>query len=233
MKMKHLNDVILWTLDLHGQETPPAVWLELLDEEERTRCGRFLREKDRLAYAAAHALLRRALSQTLGLPPTSLLIARGPAGKPFLAMPADSGIDFSLSHTEGMVAVALSGAGNIGVDVESVDRGNLPREDFSAFGLSSEETAHLAALSEPDRSDAFFDWWTTREAVAKADGRGLSLPFTRIRIDRAGDSATIEAEETSPARRWRLWRGHPSPRHRLALAWPAGSGELIRRRVSI
>lgn len=231
--MNHRNDVILWTLDLSGQETPPAAWLELLDEGERARCQRFRREKDRLAYAAAHALLRRTLSQTLALPPTSLMIARGTTGKPFLAMPEESGIDFSLSHTEGMVAVALSKAGKIGVDVESVDRKNLPREDFSAFGLSSDETAHLAALSEPERSEAFFDWWTAREAVAKADGRGLSLPFARIRMDRLGNSATIAAEETSPARRWRLWRERPSPRHCLALAWPEDGGELIRRGVSI
>lgn len=240
---------MLWILDLRSWETPPAAWLEVLDEAERDQCQRFHRAKDRLAYAAAHALLRRALSRTLEIPPESIKMARDTNGKPFLVrehLPIAGGkwgleaawaarpwvapnqcdmskmpmTHFSLSHTEGMVAVAISEAGPVGVDVEAVDRKNVPHTDFSAFGLSSEETAHLAALSEPDRSETFIDLWTAREAVAKADGRGLSLPFARIRIDRAGNSAEIAAEETSPARRWRLWRERPSPRHRLALAGP-------------
>ena len=123
-----------------------------------------------------------------------------------------------LMHTEGMVAVVISEAGQVSVDVETVDRKYIPPTDFSALGLSSGKAAHLAAQSEPDRSETFIDLWTAREAVAKADGRGLSLPFARIRIDRAGNSAEIAAEESSPARRWRLWRERPSPRHRLALA---------------
>jgi hypothetical protein len=40
-------------------------------------------------------------------------------------------------------------------------------------------------------------------------------------------------DEAERAGRWRLWRKHPSPRHRLALAWSEDDGELIRRGVSI
>jgi 4'-phosphopantetheinyl transferase len=219
--------VRLWTLDLEGLASPPAAWLELLDAEERGRSQRFRRDADRLAYVAAHALLRRILGQALGRAPAALVWARDALGRPFLAHPQGLGVEFSLSHTEGMVAVALNPAGKVGVDVEALDRRAPSEREYPAFGLSPDELALLATAPEPRRADLFFDLWTAREAVAKADGRGLSLPFDRIRIDRATDQALLAGDGSLPDLRWRLWRECPSPRHRLALAWPEGGGSLV------
>lgn len=102
--------IMLWTLDLTGRETPAAAWLALLDREELAQSQRFVRAKDRLAYAAAHALLRRALGQTLGISPGSVMMARAANGKPFLAAPRQNEFEFSPSHTEGMVAADETGA---------------------------------------------------------------------------------------------------------------------------
>lgn len=225
--MKTDHTVMLWTHDLTSLEAPPAAWLEILDEAERAQCRRFFQAKDRLSYAAAHALLRRALCATLDIPPAALIFTRDAMGKPFLATPGIGAFDFSLSHTDGMVAVALSKAGKVGVDVELLNRRSVPAEDFAAYGLSREESACLAATVEPARSETFIQLWTAREAVAKADGRGLSLPFAHIRIDPSVQSATL-TEENRPTQRWRLWHERPSPRHCLSLAWPEDSGELTR-----
>lgn len=138
--------VRLWTYDLAGDQPPPAAWLETLDDEERARCRRFPLDRDGLAYAASHALLRHALGQTLGLAPESLRIARDTMGKPFLVTPGNSGLDFSISHTDGMAAVVVSSEGKVGVDVEAFDRHTPELSDHSAFGLSAEESAQLATL---------------------------------------------------------------------------------------
>ncbi|MEI6756849.1 MAG: 4'-phosphopantetheinyl transferase superfamily protein [Chlorobium sp.] len=228
MNRNNRHTVSLWTLDLKEIVMLPPQWFELLGDEERLHCLRFRQERDRIAYVAAHALLRCTLSQTLGLPPASLIIARDSMGKPFLHAPESLRLDFNISHTAGMVAVAISKAGKVGVDVEAVDRKMMPQHDVSAFGMSHEEKTELASLSEPERSDAFFDLWTAREAVAKADGRGLSLPFSLIRIDRARNTATIPEHESSSGSNWSLWREQLSSLHRLAVAWPQESGELKR-----
>lgn len=222
---------MLWTHALGGHETPPAAWLEALSDEERAHCRSFRRDQDRLAYAAAHCLLYRALGQTLGLSRASLLIARDAMGKPFLATPGHSALEFSISHTEGMVAVALRADGKVGVDVEARDRRGVPEDDLAAFGLSAAEIAYLASIDEAQRSDAFIAWWTAREAVAKADGRGLSLPFGQIAVDLARNVAAISAQEHCLHRHWRLWRERPSPRHHLTLAWPDDGGEVLRMGV--
>ncbi|WP_050770651.1 4'-phosphopantetheinyl transferase family protein [Chlorobium ferrooxidans] len=220
--------VMLWTHDLQRLELTPPEWVELLDDEERARALRFRHEHDRIAYVAAHALLRLVIANRIGLCPSALIISRDSFGKPFLDMDECRGIDLSLSHTKGMVAVALSNAGRVGVDVEEVDHEQVPRSDLAAYGLSAEERGRLESMGSAERSEAFIELWTAREAVAKADGRGLSLPFSSILIDfSASVAATIEGDD-KPSRHWRLWREEPSLRHRLTLAWSGERGEVMR-----
>ena len=229
--------VRLWLHDLAGDSRTRVDddRLATLSADELARCRRFRRDADRLAYAAAHALLYRALAQTLGLPRTALAIARDALGRPYLAAPAASGVDFSLSHTDGLVAVAVSTAGRVGVDVEACDRHAIPVEELGAFGLNAAQRSELAALAEPARRQRFFAWWTACEAVAKADGRGLSLPFAQITVDLERNRAAISPQAGGDRLDWRLWRQSPSPRHRLALACADGSplrhmGTLLERR---
>ncbi len=88
----------------------------------------------------------------------------------------------------------LSEAGAVGVDGEAINHNNTPRHDWSAFGLSHQQTTKLALLPERARAARFTELWTAREAVAKADGRALSLPFSLITIERALKRATIAAD---------------------------------------
>ncbi|NTU44043.1 MAG: 4'-phosphopantetheinyl transferase superfamily protein [Chlorobiaceae bacterium] len=228
MMIDRENAVMLWTHDLQRLELSPPEWVELLDDEERTLALRFLREHDRIAYVAAHALLRLVIANRIGLAPSALIISRDRFGRPFLDMDECRGIDVSLSHTKGMVAVALSNAGRVGVDVESVDHERVPRSDLAAYGLSAEEIGRLELMGVAERSEAFIELWTAREAVAKADGRGLSLPFSSIRIDLSSSVASTFDGDDKPSRHWRLWREEPSLCHRLTLAWSGERGEVMR-----
>ena len=231
----HDNTLALWT---HAPADAPVPhdWLDELAAEERERCRRFFRAADRLAYAAAHALLYRALAQTLGVPRGALRLSRDARGRPALAAPADDGIDFNLSHTDGLVAVAISHSGRVGVDVECAGRdravalyADSTLHELRAFGLRDDEIGELATLPEASREGRFLDWWTLREAVAKADGRGLSLPFSQISVDREGLVATFTDAANGPPQRWRLWRASPTPHHRLALACTHEDARLVTR----
>ncbi len=222
------QSVMLWTANLQAWDETPSAWLAVLDEAERAQCRLFRRPSDRLAYAAAHALLRRALGASLELSAAALHFSRDQMGKPFLRTPTPGPIDFSLSHTEGMVAVAISHTGPVGVDVEAIDQKSVPRQDWSAYGLSPAEEAHLATLGEPLQSKTFLALWTAREAVAKADGRGLALPLNRIRMQACGTLATVLAQAGELAQHWQLWRYQPSAHHVLTLASQQHCRELIR-----
>ena len=229
----------LWTHVLADtKEEAPGDWLADLSAGEIAYGRSLRRAADRLSYAAAHALLRRALGQALAVAPGALLFARDALGRPRLAAPADRTIDFNLAHSDGLVAVAISRAGRVGVDVECGGRdrtalgalyADATLHELRAFGMRDEEIAQISALPELRRESHFLDWWTLREAVAKADGRGLSLPFSEIAVDRAGRIATLTAAASGRPHRWRLWREAPTPRHHLALACADEDARLFSR----
>jgi 4'-phosphopantetheinyl transferase len=65
----------------------------------------------------------------------------------------------------------------VGIDIEK-------RKAFSFMDLadcfSAEEWEEMA--KSENRKATFYDFWTMKESVLKADGRGLSMPMNRVRI---------------------------------------------------
>ena len=101
------------------------------------------------AYGLLLALLRERYGWT-ALPP----MERTGNGKPFF--PGHPQVHFSISHTAGAAAVAVSDA-PVGVDIQHIQ--TPPRR-----------LAYLTGLEEPE---AFFRSWTQWEARAKRTGAGI------------------------------------------------------------
>jgi 4'-phosphopantetheinyl transferase len=157
-----------------------ADWLSLLDAGERTRHGQLRQAADRLAYVAAHGLLRQALSRwEPSIEPAAWRFERGPHGKPLLP---GAGPSFNLSHCRQLVAVAITARAPLGVDVEPVDA-RLATDDVARRVYGSRELADLA--SHPRRVERFFERWTLKEAWVKATGVGISddLPAFEVRLE--------------------------------------------------
>jgi len=204
-----VDHIRLYSVALDGNAAAEAMWRSTLSAEERARADRFRRANDRHAFTAAHALTRLALGRYLGVSPLGLNFAAMPGGKPVLPLPAPAP-DFSLSHTDGHVAVAVA-RGAVGVDVESIRR---PRLD-AALAETAFGAAKAAALGPDPTSEswrtAFFTAWTACEAVLKAEGVGLAVAMERVEIK--VNTACLNG------RRWHLWHCPLPPSHLLALAW--------------
>lgn len=162
----------MWLLDLLDPPAPKR--LSVLSAAEHERAKRFVFERDRRRYLAAHVGLRNLLASRTGRPAVALVFEEGPFGKP--ALPGPMGCAFNMSHSEdvALVAIADKEVGEIGVDVEMLrampDAAALARQNFSAS-----EIAELAATPQ-DQSLAFLLGWTRKEACLKAIGSGLSIP---------------------------------------------------------
>ncbi|WP_309140419.1 4'-phosphopantetheinyl transferase superfamily protein [Streptomyces sp. PKU-EA00015] len=157
----------------HAQEA--AALAHVLDAEESARLAVFRRPEDRDAFAVAHVTLRRLLGQRLGQAPQDVSIVREPCahcggahGRPYVPGRA---VHFSLSHTSGMVMIALASV-PVGIDVEIMPSAGTA-EDV-ATQLHPHERAELAALPAGDRTTAFARCWTRKEAMLKAMGVGLN-----------------------------------------------------------
>lgn len=127
---------------------------------------------------AAHALLLERAAQVLGRSAGELHLVHEPGGRPRLAGDPTGGavglparLHVAVSHGRGVVAVALSLAGPVGVDVEVVRP--LPAVALARRWFPIDEADWVAGHSPADRTRAFLALWTAKEAVGKALGTGL------------------------------------------------------------
>jgi len=161
----------------------------LLNAEESRRLARFLHVEDRMSYLAAHAGARLLLGALAGQAADRVRFETCPLGKPRL-VDAPTGLDFSLSHARGAVAVVAAYM-PIGVDIEPL-RQISDLDEMTEIALSAEERKTLARMPEALRSRHFLRYWTLKEAILKAAGVGLSVSPHTVIVD-AGSSPAVLA----------------------------------------
>lgn len=94
--------------------------------------------------------------------------------KPYLK---DTNVEFNISHSGKIVVCTISHINEIGIDIEKID--NIDIKDFRTQMLNSEWEKVINAKSQ---KDAFFEYWTQKEAVIKANGKGLSISLKSFEI---------------------------------------------------
>lgn len=113
-------------------------------------------------------LLEYGLERSLGIKIRDLDITKTEHGR-FVT----DKIDFSLSHSKGALAVAISRA-SVGVDIEEID--SKTREGASKRIMNETEYNAYEDLSSEDKQDYFFCIWTAKEALFKASKKGSFIP---------------------------------------------------------
>jgi 4'-phosphopantetheinyl transferase len=193
--------------------------LAVLSSAERSQQRRFILERDRRDYGAAHALLRHALSRYAPVSPQSWQFNEDRAGKPILVPhPGAPRLSFNLSHTNGLVACAIAAGQDVGVDVELASR--IVDERVGDRFFAAVERDQLRGYTSPrQRSRRFFQLWTLKEAYIKAIGQGLSHPLNtivfRIKNDESIDFTPPDAVD---ARCWQFALFTPTDQHCMAVA---------------
>lgn len=198
--------VVVRMVRLSEADVPTEAYLNPQDKE---RAGRFRFPEDRARFVLGRGLLGRCLSRYLGYPAAPLDLAWTSHGRPFL--PHDPEVQFSISHTHELVAVALSIGTLVGIDLEYM------RADFNAHELAEhifneEDMKAFRALSTEEALPAFFRAWTGKEAYLKAQGVGLSGGLKEISISfQDGTDGRISGTfRENNAQMWRL-EGLPLP----------------------
>ena len=168
---------------------------EMLTQEKRAKADRFVAPKARRLFLVAHVLLQQALCRAGVERPHQF--ADGRYGKPYL--PDHPHIQFNLSHTDGLVAVAIARDHEIGVDVEKrvVSR---DIDQLSARVFTDAERAEVASSADP--AGHFTQLWTAKEAVMKATGYGFHLPSQQIAFTRKASALSSLPAEHGPIAAW-------------------------------
>lgn len=155
-----------------------AAW-SLLSPDEVMRARRFARCEDRRRWVAGRAALRSVLSGYTDIPAQQVRFTYGPYGKPHLVQRRDRRtVQFSVSHSRGLMVCAVARGAAIGVDVEAVgerwDVEELVRRRFARADLEP-----LLAAPVQERQRLFLRRWTRHEAYLKALGTGFGASQER------------------------------------------------------
>lgn len=187
----------LWTAGLSVDAAAYAGLWSVLSADERERASRFVFDRDRRWFTAARGLLRWLLARHLDVLPGEVEFVYAERGKPSLHPRFGGQLEFNLSHSGGLAAIALTRAQPVGVDVEQMraldDLDCLARQCFAPG-----ERERLAQLPSTVRPHAFFNCWTRKEAYIKALGEGLSCPLESFEVTLVpGEDARLDAIDGS------------------------------------
>jgi len=200
------SEVVYAFISLEGE--PSGHDESVLDDEERSRSGRFVRPRDRRRFVHAHAGLRVFLGLCLEVEPATVRYETGVNGKPRLG-PGLPPLEFNLSHSEELALLAVARDRPVGVDVEHVR--DLPDAlSIADTHFTEAESKGLRSLPPAEQAAAFFRYWTRKEAVLKAGGEGLGRALDSFDVDGAPGS-TSAVMRAGGGTEW-LLRDLPSPR---------------------
>ncbi|MBK8012486.1 MAG: 4'-phosphopantetheinyl transferase superfamily protein [Deltaproteobacteria bacterium] len=169
-----------------------------LSAAERVRFERFRVEKPRAAFLLGRATLRSVLGQHLNVDGRRIELKENDYGRPELAAP-ETNLFFNLSHTSGLLALAVSRDHEVGIDVEYCAR-STDTDAIAEHVFAVEELMELRTFKDPAaRRRHFFKLWTLKEAYIKARGMGLALPLKDMAFIRGTSHMTTCPTESGRA----------------------------------
>ncbi|MDO7888079.1 4'-phosphopantetheinyl transferase family protein [Hymenobacter cheonanensis] len=147
-----------------------STYLALFPASIRTRILRFQRWQDVQACLYGKLLLRKGLEE-FGVTCDLGKLQYTSYSRPYI----DKDIDFNISHSGHYVTCALSDFSKVGIDIEHVSP--IAIEDFKCYMLPDEWNKITGSTN---KYYDFYTYWTQKESIVKADGRGLVIPLEEI-----------------------------------------------------
>lgn len=172
------RDVHVWTICLKTSDDTAERFEQVLAYDEKERARRFSFERLRRSFIVSHGTLRFVLGRYLGRHPAELRFQYGPRGKPAVC---GTNIEFNMSHSGNLAAIALTIGCPVGIDLEQI-RPISYMHLLAHQYFHPEEFAEIAELPSAESECAFYCCWTRKEAYIKAAGNGLTVPLNNFRV---------------------------------------------------
>jgi 4'-phosphopantetheinyl transferase len=165
-------DILFTKFTEHFTQSIFNSYLRLLPIELQKKNSRFLRWQDKHSHLLGKLLLNKGL-KNYGYENLLAELKYSHYGRPYL----NEFIDFNISHSGNYVICAIANDSQLGIDIEKIEEIN-----FSEFVdiLRDEEWNQIVNSTNP--LFTFYEYWTMKESVIKAEGRGLSIPLKDIFI---------------------------------------------------
>jgi 4'-phosphopantetheinyl transferase len=228
------NDIDIW-LSYYGDIEDDQRLDELrklLTPDEVIQERGFHFADDRKRYLVTRAMVRTILSRYVPIAPGRWKFSTNSYGRPRIAeeiaigQPSARDLVFNISHTRGLIALAIARGRDLGVDVENAAARCVSLDVARAY-FSPDEVDDLFRTPSDLQQDRFFEYWTFKESYIKARGMGLSLPLDRFSFQFPSHDAVrlcIDPDLDDHAERWSLWQYRPTPDYLLAICAERNTG---------
>lgn len=217
------DEIHVWLTSTDAAYDPALLELyrTLLSAQERASERRFRFEHDRRSYLLTRALVRTTLSRYLDAPPGQWQFEIGQFGKPRVVGPHAGCADYeiNISHSAGITVLAVAARRALGIDVEKRTT-RTASAGIADNCFAPVEVRALRALPEAEQTNAFFDWWTLKEAFIKAVGYGLQVPLEAFAFDLSEPGCIrvqFDAALNEHPENWDCWQFDVSPVHTAAI----------------
>ena len=140
-------------------------------------------------------------------------------GKPFAwSKQGQAPFHINTSDTKGMIVWAVSRDAVLGCDVEFMGK---DQDEIAKRHFAPQEVADYQALSGLDKKHRFFEIWTMKESVIKADGRGLAVALDSFyfKFDQPQPVYYLmDKENGPPPGPWQTLSYRPNDSHQVGVA---------------
>jgi 4'-phosphopantetheinyl transferase len=153
--------------------------LSLYDNIDKNRLEKIRKSSNNLLkkeQLGANLLLNDILENYFFMDITKVEYIYNEYGKPYIK---DSNLYFSLSHSNGVIALAVSKE-EIGIDIELIKD---VKDNLALKVMNEAEYNIYKGLSKNDKISYFYEVWTSKEAYVKKLGTTLTLNPSNINID--------------------------------------------------
>lgn len=183
--------------------------------------------------AASRVMQRLLVASYLAMDPRDVSVDRTCAhcgaahGRPFVHN--RRGLDFSVTHSGALLAIAFTVGAKVGIDVEFLDDWR-DHEATARRVLSAPELSLLRRQQRAGQPGAFQRLWTRKEAVVKLTGRGLAMGLNRFDASAPdGIVRWVRPGADWPSERIHVQELEIDRAHAAALALTGAPGKVIRR----
>ncbi|HTS44642.1 MAG TPA: 4'-phosphopantetheinyl transferase superfamily protein [Puia sp.] len=163
------NQVQVWRIPVISDQELLIKYESFLDPDESAQARAFHQEKDNRRFITSRAALRFLLGKYLGKKPAEIRFGSGKNKKPILPDNEPLHLHYNVSHSGDWILFAMADI-EIGIDIEKIDD-QFGFEEILATAFSQDEIDYLQKQKNP--SETFYLWWTRKESMSKATGKGI------------------------------------------------------------
>jgi 4'-phosphopantetheinyl transferase len=222
----------IWRIDLDTEQNPGVHLDDILSIEERRRAERYIFPRDAHRFRLCRAMLRVGLAGYIEEPPREIRLLATRHGKPCLG--DGSKLYFNVTHSGGLGLIAFTTVGEVGIDVEAAER-EVEALDIANASFTAKEAALIAAAgTAQEQTRIFLRFWTRKEAVLKAAGRGILQGLNMVDVSQQ-DMNLVRlpcATDQMSGFCWRVQDLEGIDGFHGAVAAPEGEWSVRQRRVS-